>query len=261
MNYRNDATTMSSAINLTSGFRGLLRNPDGTNCTYERHARLVLQTQLHEVVIDIIGSQCCLVKPDRPYCSDLLGKPFSPGSLLRRLQRKGIHLLPTEVDLAAVNGKHTKIRVLEEQVWRQIAQSASALDFCSSPWNLTLNESQIGILAREASVYSCPAELNDYECILVERDEVTVSYLNTPDLGIAPGVDGVQYLLVLGNDYGRRPLFSPIPRPDEMRHLELSRTLDQRISPEAMQRLRRCNQRFVKTVYTLLSLLKPYSQV
>lgn len=149
--------------------------------------------------------------------------------------------------------------MLENEVLDQISGCASALEFHSSPWNKTLSESQIGLLARESTVYTCPTEENEYECILVERDEVSVAYQNTPELGLAPGPDGIQYALVYGNEYGRRPLFSPVLRPGEERHMELSRTLFNRISPEAMQRIQRTNQRFRRTVYTLLSLLKVYS--
>lgn len=143
-----------------------------------------------------------------------------------------------------------------------MAASASSLEFTSaSAWNTTLNESQIGICVRESNVFTCPAEMNEFECILVERDEVSISYQNTPELGFAPGPDnGIFYSLVYGNEYGNRPLFSHVLRPNEIAHLELSRTLGNRITPEAMERLKRTNQRFAKTIYTLLSLIKIYSQ-
>lgn len=130
----------------------------------------------------------------------------------------------------------------------------------STEWNKTLNDSQVGILARESCVYTCPGEENEYECILAERDEVSITYQNTPELGFAPGADGIQYTLVLGNEYGKRSLFSAVPRPNEITHLELPRTLTQRITPEAMDRIRRINPRFQKTIFTFLSLIRPYSQ-
>lgn len=110
-------------------------------------------------------------------------------------------------------------------------------------------------------MYTCPQEENEYECILVERDEVTVSYLNTPELGIAPGPDGIQYGLVMGNEYGKRKnnMFSPMLRPGEEKHLEMKRTLTKRISPEAMERIGRVNQRFKKTVYNVFQVLKMYT--
>lgn len=123
-----------------------------------------------------------------------------------------------------------------------------------------MSESQVGLLTRESTVYTCPTEENEYECVLVERDEVTLSYQNTPELGIAPGPDGIQYGLVMGNEYGRRKnLFSPLLRPGEEKHLEMKRCLTKRISPEAMERIQRMNQRFRKTVYQLLEMLRLYT--
>lgn len=151
---------------------------------------------------------------------------------------------------------------MEDEVWRHVASSASALEFTSAKdWNTTLNESQIGVLTRESCIFACPGESYDFECVLVERDEVSNSYQNTPDLGFAPGPDqGILYTLVLGNEYGNKKLFSHVPRPNEKAHVEFHKTLESRLTPEAMVRMRRINQRFQKTVYTLLSLIKIYSQ-
>jgi hypothetical protein len=142
---------------------------------------------------------------------------------------------------------------------QQIANSANSFEFSSSTWNASLNDSQIGLLVRESTVYSAPFEENEYDCVLIERDEVTTTFVGTPDLGPAPGPEGIQYGLVLGNEYGRRSLFSPILRPNEERHMDLSRCLARRVTTEALQRSKEINQRFRETVYTLLSLLKVYS--
>ncbi len=151
---------------------------------------------------------------------------------------------------------------MEDEVWRHVANSASALEFASAKeWNATLNESQIGVLVRESCVFACPGETYDYECVLVERDEVSNSFNNTPELGHAPGPDsGIMYTLVFGNEYGNKKLFSHVARPNEKTHVYFRKTLENRLSPEAIVRMRRMNQRFQKTVYTLLSLIKIYSQ-
>lgn len=231
---------------------------------YERYSRLVVQTRSHELTIDIVGSQVCLVlvTPSMSFVEDIVGMPMSAASLFYRLLKKGINLLPTDIDLFVVTEGKIKHRVLENEVWQQVASCASALDFQSTAtWNQSLSESQLGLLARESTVFTCPGEENEYECILVERDEATLSYQNTPELGLAPGPEGVQYALVMGNEYGKRKnnMFSPVLRPGEERHLELKRTLVKRISPEAMERIGRVNQRFKKTVYDVLQLLKLYS--
>jgi len=151
--------------------------------------------------------------------------------------------------------------VLEREVLQQLASVANALDITScADWNKSQNESQVGLFVRESCVYTCPGEENEYECVLVERDEISIMYQNTPELGLAPGPDGIQYTLVYGNEYGKRTLFSNAPRSNEAVHLELSRALTQRITPDAMDRIKRINPRFQKTIYTLLSLIRLYSQ-
>lgn len=118
---------------------------------------------------------------------------------------------------------------------------------------------QIGILVRESTSYTYPGQTFDYECVLAETDETSVSFLDTPDLGVAPGKGGVKYTLVFGNEYGTRKHFSHMPRPGEETHVDISRTLVNRITAESMERLHRTNPKFAHTVLTLLSLVQPYS--
>lgn len=78
--------------------------------SYERHTRLVLQTRSHELMIDVVGSLVALVQPNMPYVEDLLGVPMSPASLLYRLLKRGINLLPTDVDLYVLTEGKLKVR-------------------------------------------------------------------------------------------------------------------------------------------------------
>jgi hypothetical protein len=166
---------------------------------------------------------------------------------------------------------------LESEVIKQIAKSCNALEYSiSSEWNATLNVSQIGIHVRESCVYSNPLDTNEYECILAERDEVSIAYNNTKDLGIAPGPDGIQYTLILGNEFGRKNTYSIIPYEFALQglkdavnlsmivtdytHLDVMRALSKRVTSEAKDRVGRINQSFQKTVFTLLTLIRIYSQ-
>ncbi len=148
---------------------------------------------------------------------------------------------------------------MEDCVNREIARGASSLEFVSSPWNQQIGEQQIGILARESNVYTCPGDEFDFECVLAECDEVSTSYKNTPELGLVPGTAGLKYSLVYGYEYGEKKKFSHVLRPEEVTHIELVKTLSNRVTPECTKRFNDINQRFQKTIYTLLSLVKPYS--
>lgn len=76
---------------------------------FEQYARLTINTQKLEIVIDVAGSMCILVKPVTPIFADILNVPMNPGTLLRRLQRKGVNILPNAVDLAVADRVSTKV--------------------------------------------------------------------------------------------------------------------------------------------------------
>jgi hypothetical protein len=141
-----------------------------------------------------------------------------------------------------------------------MARCASAFEFVSSPWGQKISETQAGILVRESTVYTGTFDTFDYECVLAELDAVSESSKNAPDVGdIPPASGGVKFTLVMGNEYGNRTLFSHMPRPTEVSHLELIGTLANRITDEAKDRAERCNARFSNTVFTLLRLVRPLS--
>lgn len=62
---------------------------------YETTARLSVTTPRGlEVVIDIVGTQVKLVKPNVKFLADLIGIEMPTGALLRALLRRGVNLLP-----------------------------------------------------------------------------------------------------------------------------------------------------------------------
>ncbi len=148
---------------------------------------------------------------------------------------------------------------VEQRVIDEVSMGISSLEYASSPWNQSIGAAQVGILVRESSVYSCPGETFDYECVLAEHDEVTTAYINTPTLGFVTAPSAVKFTLVFGNEYGTRKLFSHVPRPKELSHIGLSQALALRVTPECLFRQGQTNQKFQKTVNTLLTLVKPYS--
>ena len=148
---------------------------------------------------------------------------------------------------------------MEAALLKEIARASNSFEFTSSSWNQQLNQLQVGVLARETTSYTCFNEKNEYDCVLVEADEVSLSYLNTPELGYTPGAAALKYLCVMGNEYGDKQKYSLQPRPEEITHLTLMRTLTRRATIEAVDRSDRINQRFQKSMHTLLMLVKPYS--
>ena len=142
----------------------------------------------------------------------------------------------------------------------QIARCANAFDFQSCAWGQSIPKSQVGLLVRETSVYTGIEDSFDYECVLAQIDKNSESYEQAPDVAEIPmSSSGIKFTLVMGNEYGNRKLFSHVPRPDEVSHLELSAAMSSRITSEASERIDRCNVRFQRTVYTLLRLINPLS--
>lgn len=82
-----------------------------TTSRFEQHVRLSLQTQRHEVVIDVVGSKCRLIKPVCPQLEDVLGVEVSTGFLLFTLQRRGINIVPIISPHFAVEGVTAKVLI------------------------------------------------------------------------------------------------------------------------------------------------------
>jgi hypothetical protein len=244
-------TVREISVRDTDAFNSTFVNP-----LYEKQARLAVSTQRREVVIDINGSLCKLVKPVLKQLSHLIGVEMSPGNLLFNLQKCGINLFPTDLDPNLIENNIVKNVDLENQVFEQIAQCVSAMDFSSSAWNQTLSPSQIGIMARESTEYVGSLETYDYESVLVEDDVVSESYKNAPNEGV---LSNPKYTLVLGNQYGVLKNFSHNVRPNEVTHLELIKAMESRLTTETKERIARSNERFQKNVYTILRLIKPFS--
>lgn len=105
-------TGVSELVNVNNNNSAILSTDTISDVeTFEQHVRITIQTQKHEVVIDIIGAKCKLIKPDTAIFTDLLGLLLLPGTLLCRLQRKGINLLPTQADLQAADNCNPKVNI------------------------------------------------------------------------------------------------------------------------------------------------------
>ena len=143
------------------------------------------------------------------------------------------------------------------EVLREVARGVSSFDFeGSSAWNTTIPNHQIGILCRETSAYMGNIDTFDYDCVLAELDEKSVSCKNAPDVG---GLEfpAVKYTLVMGNEYGNKKGFLHTPRPNEVSHCNVKNAMVSRVMPYTLQRVSEENVCFEKTVFTILRLLRP----
>jgi hypothetical protein len=180
-----------------------------------------------------------------------------------RLQRRGVNLIPTPNDVAAVEGVVIKDPALNEEVLAQVARCANALEFqSSSAWgDQDKTSNKVGLLVRESSAYTGAEDGFDFECVLAETDSTSESFLHAPEV-VSPFptcTNGIKFLLVFGNEYGTKTRFSGKPRPDEVSHLELAGAMASRTTAEARERMQRCNAQFQNTVHTLLRMTNPLS--
>jgi hypothetical protein len=155
---------------------------------YEKMGRFELHTKSHVVVIIIEGTVCYLEEPKIPEFHDLIGVTMPPGTLLYKLQRRGLNLLATDNDLVSMESYLLhKRRDLEENVLRNISRCASTCDFMSCPWNQQLhNFADAAIFVRESTVYTGGMDTFDYECVRVIADDQSESHLHAPDVGEFP---------------------------------------------------------------------------
>ena len=140
----------------------------------------------------------------------------------------------------------------------EMATCASALDFSSSRWsNLEqMGPSRVGVLARESCVYTGVGDPYDYECVLVEKDVVSESHMNSPEEALMPGAGG-RFSLVMGNEYDTVEGFSHKPRPNEQVRVSIVDAMSSRLTEEASDRISRIEGSFEDTVLTLLRLVRP----
>jgi len=75
----------------------------------EKHVRFTVQTIHHDVVIDVMGTMCRLVRPNIIQLGDLLGVDVTPGQLIRKLQSRGINICPVYDDSQYIPGNVAKV--------------------------------------------------------------------------------------------------------------------------------------------------------
>ena len=139
---------------------------------------------------------------------------------------------------------------------KDVAKCAGGMDIQSTVWNQTLGEHVAAIFARESSAFTGGGESFDFDTLLVEVDNQSISYLHAPGEGDSPGA-GVKYTVVMGNEYGERKDYSAVPRPGEVTHLSLAEAMRNQVMPEVLERIRDTNVRFERTILTLLENIRP----
>lgn len=233
----------------------------GKNPFLGQECKFTLQTARFDIVIDVQGRQCSLGNAFTSSVQHLVGVKMAPGVLLSQLQKLGVNLLPSDGDIPRVeNNGMSKNSALALDTLREMARCASSFDFKSSKWNKDgLAPYQIGLLARESTVYTASKETFDYECIFIEEDSSCQSYKYAPNFGTVKGTgpSGARYTNVLGYQYNTKPGFNHTARPGEEAHIELIKALESRSTPEAVARAMGCKELFQGTVYKLLRLMRP----
>jgi hypothetical protein len=108
-NLTNNNNNETSIENITKNIANLNAVDGVFSSNYECQARFSIETQKFEIVIDIVGSKCKLVRPNDKVFIDLVGVSMDPGNLLNKLQRRGVNLLPTQYDSKNIENFKTKV--------------------------------------------------------------------------------------------------------------------------------------------------------
>jgi hypothetical protein len=238
-------------------------SPEEKALVFEKQAVFTIHAGSYTVKINIKGNKVSLAEAFDISVTQLVDQYMSVGQLLSQLQKRGLNILPADVDIKLLEYSIGKCKDsdLEDDIYVHMSQCANTFDFASTEWNQDLDDAHIGLLARESTVYTATGEAFDYECILVEKDDVALTKRWVPDQGSITGTgpSKARFTSVVGNHYGNRPGFDNAARSGELAHIELLESLRSTCTPEAYERVRKSEEAFASAVYTLLRLVKPIS--
>lgn len=103
-------------------------------CVDPETCLLDLTTKRMKLIFEIGALHCRLIECQIPELSHLKNKEFTPGYLLKELQKCGIHLMPKDDD-AKLAGIELKDRSAEERAILDVACAVRAIHFRKARWN------------------------------------------------------------------------------------------------------------------------------
>jgi cancer susceptibility candidate protein 1 len=101
----------------------------------ENASLFTVTTPTRDIAIEIGEGVCRLVGPTDAPLQPLLGQPLEPLEFLHALTAAGIHLIPQDSDLGAIEGLMPKQRQFEEEVYAELGLAAPVASLKCSKWN------------------------------------------------------------------------------------------------------------------------------
>ncbi|GBG63093.1 hypothetical protein CBR_g36580 [Chara braunii] len=132
--------------------------------TSESTAIMVLHAgvpKVAEVKIEIGTGWCKLINPVYPECKELVGIPFSPRVLLKRLSESGVHLMPKDEDMQFVTKDlRVKDAEIEKYTCRDMALLAPSFTIGHTRWNRRADDDTCLIRVLEIPEYKFPRNID-----------------------------------------------------------------------------------------------------
>lgn len=198
----------------------------------------------------------------------LQGVQMVPGDLVLALEKAGINIAPTREDADEIASAQVqkKIEEFEDLVCQQIAAVSAAFEVKSSKWNGTLGPERCAVQIRESSAFTGDNDdLIDFKIAVLECDSASDTARYAPSAGCMP-LPTIKSSLVRGweREETSKPVSSTAsldttPHDGEVPHIQLLECLKSTATTEAVERAELAGHIFQRTVYQLLSLIRPFS--
>lgn len=126
-----------------------------TSIPNENRVEFSVETPRFCVRIQVIKMSCYLIEPQLSQLSDLLRKPHTPEHLLLKLSQRGIHLLPSKLEISALqNSSMNKNRLIEERFCEDLSLLCCSFDATSNLNNKDLDSSRVIYNIKESDTFT-----------------------------------------------------------------------------------------------------------
>ncbi|CAM6083575.1 unnamed protein product [Calypogeia fissa] len=201
-----------------------------------QEALMTLVTPLMTFTIEIGVGWCKMISPEFPECKSFAKEEVPPKVMLKRFSKCGIHLMPTDDDAPHINAT-VKDEELERFVCIDTAFASPGFTLASSKWNVTVGKEHCIIRLLEILDPMAPPTL--------EKSK-TVKHLNYTIKGPA-----------LAELTEKATAYEEVLLTEH--HASLLLALNNQVSEESMETIKRGNALFTETVKDLAFALRLFS--
>ncbi|KAK2188252.1 hypothetical protein NP493_138g01023 [Ridgeia piscesae] len=202
--------------------------PRATNCTI-----LTVIAAIIEVEIEIKDNLCCLRQPNKPELEHLIEHYMRPKQFIKKMAAAGLNIFPS-VDSSKYVSIQEKSVIVEDDVYRQMAITASMMAYSWSKWNS-------GVKNKKPIIIQGAEHLKDEHLLEEDWGLFMVTKKRSIKLKMT------EFDETFGDEHA----------PGTQFHASLYHLTKAMASDKGKERLEDTKFPFVDTVYTLLKAVRP----